>query len=78
MPVAQGPSAKALTKNSGFLWSTTMRSESCMTRASACRSSGPRTQLVGLPVEPDDWSMTAPRKGILPPRLRSRIEYFLM
>jgi hypothetical protein len=43
------------------------RAEYCISRRAAARSSTPRTQLLAVPLDPDDSSMTAPRVGSFPP-----------
>ena len=70
IPVAHGPSAKALiTKRPS--WPNILWSPSCSSRRPSARSSEPRTQLLGSPLVPEDSSTTTPRKGIRPPRHRS-------
>lgn len=72
IPVAQGPSAKALTTKSGSRpsWWCIATWSACFTSAS---SAGPRTQLFGAPLVPDDSSTTTPSGGMRPPRQRSSI-----
>src|SRR5271165_4001544 len=66
IPVAHGPSAKAL--SSTKLSSPKVeRAEYWINRRVAIRSPPPRTQLVAVPLEPDDSSITAPRSGSRPP-----------
>ena len=43
----------------------------------AVRSSQPRTQLVGVPVLPEDSSTVTPRVGSEPPQQRSSMRYRL-
>ncbi len=72
MPVAQAPSENAFSTNGCFGRSFAVRENpSCSSCRVACRSSGPRTQLVGVPLDPLDSSTTTPRRGSRPSRHRS-------
>jgi hypothetical protein len=74
MPVAHGASANALSTNNGSRpnW---WRSATWSARLTSRSSSGPRTQLLGDPLVPEDSSMTTPARGMAPPRQRSSTGY---
>ena len=79
MPVAQAPSENAFSTNGCFLSVCAVRQKpTWRSWRVASRSSGPRTQLVGVPELPDDSSTTTPRRGRRPPTLRSVIGHRLM
>src|ERR671918_7338 len=79
MPVAQAPREKALITNGGRSRSSAVRANPTWSSSRvARRSDGPRTQLVGVPDEPDDSSTTTPRRGRRPRVQRSVIEYLRM
>jgi hypothetical protein len=54
------------------------RAENWIKRAVEARSTSPRTQFVGAPVDPEDSSITAPNRGIAPPCSRSSSRWRLM
>ena len=70
MPVAQAPSTKALMAKIGSRPNAAPNA-SCRSFFVSIRSSQPRTQLVGVPVLPEDSSTVTPRVGSEPPQHRS-------
>src|SRR3954471_6080006 len=62
IPVAHGPSAKQLRRMKPSSPSVA-RVEYWIRRRVAARSVAPRTQLVAVPLEPEDSSITASRSG---------------
>jgi hypothetical protein len=66
MPVAHGPSAKQF-NNTKLSSPKVERAEYWIRRRVAVRSALPRTQLLAVPLDPDDSSITAPRSGSRPP-----------
>ena len=78
IPVAHAPREKALMTNTGRSSLAWRRKPTRRTSRDARRSTGPRTQLVGVPVEPEDSSTTTPRRGSRPPTHRSGMGYRAM
>ncbi len=77
MPVAQAPSENALSTTGASSTSPSdapagtavlRRNVARSSTEVARRSAGPRAQLVGVPLLPDDSSSTSPRAGSRPPR----------
>ena len=76
MPVAQAPSTNALMAKIGSR-PNSAENDSCRSCFVSIRSSQPRTQLVGVPVLPEDSSTVTPRVGSAPPQQRSSMRYRL-
>ena len=70
MPVAQAPSTNALMAKIGSR-PNSAENASCRSCFVSVRSSQPRTQLVGVPVLPEDSSTVTPLVGSAPPQQRS-------
>lgn len=66
IPVAHGPSANAFT-STNVRGPSVPRARNWVSLRVEARSTAPRTQFVGVPVEPEDSSITTPCGGMRPP-----------